>query len=193
VFADPTPRCDLKLQLARKQSLREFSLRPQVRDRKAIQNHLNPVHRHPQRKVISMNLSQLLASRSSLLRQASLANAAFSYAVFCRLGQRIARAGISGLVRLSVPDSEQGAYGPTVIALTGSQSVLEEHFDEADWIRLADALAYTTPNPVGDIEFHLEELSAKFGNPLRCELEAAGIECGDPSQSRDWQTRGLAE
>lgn len=56
---------------------------------------------------------------------------------------------------MSVPDSEQGAYGPTVIALTGSQSVLEEHFDEADWIRLADALAYTTPNPVGDIEFHL--------------------------------------
>jgi len=126
-----------------------------------------------------MNLSQLLASRPALLRQASLANAAFSYAVLRGLGRRIDTARLQGPVRLLAVDPSAERYAPQLIALAGSQAVLDEHFDESDLMRLADALSFASPGPVGEFEFFLETMFARFSPPLRSALQAAGVELSD--------------
>ena len=126
-----------------------------------------------------MNLSQLLASRPALLRQAALANAAFAYAVLRALGRRIETARLHGPVRLLAVDPAVERYAPQLIALAGSQSVLDEHFDESDLVRLADALAFASPGPVNEFEFFLETMFARFSPPLRSALQAAGVELSD--------------
>lgn len=126
-----------------------------------------------------MNLSQLLASRPALLRQAALANAAFAYAVLRGLGRRIEAARLQGPVRLLAVDPSVERYAPQLLALGGNQSVLEEHFDEADLVRLADALSFTAPEPASEFDFFLETMFARFSPPLRSALQAAGVEISD--------------
>lgn len=126
-----------------------------------------------------MNLSQLLASRSSLLRQAALANAAFAYAVLRGLGRRIETARLHGPVRLLAVEPALERYSPILIALAGSQAVLDEHFDEADLVRLADSLTFAAPSPGTEFEFALEDMFARFSPPLRSTLLAAGVELSD--------------
>jgi hypothetical protein len=126
-----------------------------------------------------MNLSQLLASRPALLRQAALANAAFAYAVLRGLGRRIENARLQGPVRLLAVDPAAERFAPQLIALAGSQSVLEEHFDESDLVRLADALAFTAPGPATEFEFQLEDMFAHHSPALRTALLAAGVEICD--------------
>lgn len=126
-----------------------------------------------------MNLSQLLASRPALLRQAALANAAFAYAVLRGLGRRIEIARLQGPVRLLAVDPSVERYAPQLLALGGNQSVLEEHFDEADLVRLADALSFTAPEPTNEFDFYLDTMFARFSPPLRSALQAAGIEISD--------------
>lgn len=126
-----------------------------------------------------MNLSQLLASRPALLRQAALANAAFAYAVLRGLGRRIENARLQGPVRLLAVDPAAERFAPQLIALAGSQSVLEEHFDESDLVRLADALAFTAPGPATEFEFQLEDMFAHHSPALRSALLAAGVEISD--------------
>ena len=123
-----------------------------------------------------MKLSQLLASRSALLRQASLANAAFAYATLAQLAGRVSLARLSGPVRMLAIDPAVERFVPQLIALAGSQAVLEEHFDEADLLRLADALAFVGEAGATEFDFHLEELLPRFSPPLRATLRAAGIE-----------------
>lgn len=123
-----------------------------------------------------MKLSQLLASRSALLRQATLANAAFAYSTLARLAQRISLARLSGPVRLLAIDPSVERFAPQLVALAGHQSVIEEHFDEADLLRLADALAFVAESGATEFEFHLEELLPRFSPPLRATLRAAGVE-----------------
>lgn len=126
-----------------------------------------------------MNLSQLLASRPALLRQAALANAAFAYAVLRGLGRRIETARLQGPVRLVPVDPAAERYAPQLIALAGNQSVLDEHFDESDLVRLADALTFSSPGPVNEFDFFLETMFARFSPPLRGALQAAGVELSD--------------
>lgn len=126
-----------------------------------------------------MNLSQLLASRPALLRQASLANAAFAYAVLRGLGRRIENARLRGPVRLLAVDPSSERYAPQLLALAGSQAVLEEHFDEADLVRLADALAFTAAEPTTEFDFFLEDMFAQHSPSLRAALLAAGVEISD--------------
>lgn len=135
-----------------------------------------------------MNLSQLLASRPALLRQASLANAAFAYAVLRDLGRRIETARLQGPVRLFTVDPAAERYAPQLLALAGNQSVLDEHFDEADLVRLADALAFTSPEPAGEFDFFLETMFARFSPPLRSALQAAGVEISDELGAPDHRT-----
>jgi hypothetical protein len=132
-----------------------------------------------------MNLSQLLASRPALLRQAALANAAFAYTVLLNLGRRIERARLRGPVRLLAVDPEAGRYTPQLLALAGSQSVLDEHFDESDLVRLADTLAFVEPAFTGEFDFALETLFTRFSPPLRDALEEAGVEIGDEMNAPD--------
>lgn len=123
-----------------------------------------------------MKLSDLLASRSALLRQAALANAAHAYSTLAGLDRRIRRARLRGSVRLS---GLTHSCAPQLLALTGSQAVLEEHFDDADLVRLADALGFVAGADTPEFEFRLESMMAVYGRSLRDELHAAGVDLED--------------
>jgi hypothetical protein len=122
-----------------------------------------------------MKLSNLLAQRQALLQQARLANLAFAYERLSVFTSRIAYARLSGQVRLQLPAGEGERPLPTLTALQGSQSVLEEHFTDEDLIILSDVISYTTGENEIDITFKLEELEDRLLTPLRERLEQAGV------------------
>lgn len=122
-----------------------------------------------------MKLSQLLASRSSLLRQATLANAAFSYDTLSHWARRISRARLHGPVKLLGVDPDAERFVPQLIALAGSQAVIDEHFNEGDLVRLADALGFVCEAEANEFEFQLEDLLSQFAPSLRSTLHSAGI------------------
>jgi hypothetical protein len=123
-----------------------------------------------------MKLSFLLAHRQTLLRQARLAHLAHAYDRLDDFARRVARARLRGEVRLEAAAPEAGNYSATLTALTGSQSVLEEHFTDGDILRLADAVADVSGRPEFDLAFPIEELAARFLGPLRLQLLQAGID-----------------
>ena len=103
-----------------------------------------------------MKFSQLLHQRDQLLRQAHLANVAFAYEWLQAFVARGGRAGLRGALLLSDGDPADGLPWPTLLAESGSQSVVEEHFLEEDMVELADILAFVhggvrepAPVPVG--------------------------------------------
>ena len=124
-----------------------------------------------------MKLSQLLFQREAMLRQARLANLAFAYWHLGRLVARIAGAGLRGTVCLQPADPATERYWPVLTALAGSQSVIEEHFTDEDIEGLADLVAFLTGEEDAEETFRLEDMAAKFLQPLRHKLERAGIEC----------------
>lgn len=123
-----------------------------------------------------MKLSFLLAQRQTLLQQARLAHLAHAYDRLDDFTRRAARARLRGEVRLEAAAPEAGNYTATLTALTGSQSVIEEHFTDGDILRLADAVADVTGRPEFDLTFPIEDLAARFLAPLRQQLIQAGIE-----------------
>ncbi len=128
-----------------------------------------------------MTLSQLLVSRPGLVRQARLANTAHAYVILRRLGERIHRARLRGPVRLEGADPSADRYAPRLLALRGSQAVLDEHFDDGDLVRLVDALAFAAPASGSDtvFDFHLEELGTRHAAQLGRVLREAGIELNE--------------
>lgn len=135
-----------------------------------------------------MNLSQLLATRPALLRQANLANAAYAYAVLRGLGHRIETNHLGGPVRLLAVDPSIERYAPQLIALGGSQAVLHEHFDEGDLVKLADALVFASPTPATDFDFRLEDMFSRYGPALRSALQASGVELSEELNMPDPRT-----
>ena len=127
-----------------------------------------------------MKLSNILAQRQALLRQARLANLAFAYQTLSRFADRIARARLTGRVRLeqAAPDAER--YWASLTALDGNQSVIEEHFTDDDIMDLADVISFSTGNEILGVTFRIEDLAGRFLAPLRAELEQAGVAI-DPS------------
>ncbi len=121
-----------------------------------------------------MNFQQLLQQREALQRQARLANLAYAYDRLGVYGTRIAQAGLRGTatLRLADPDAEQP--WPALLALNGSQAVIEEHFTEEDIAELADIVAFLTEDDRRVIVFGWEELTARLQTELRAELEASG-------------------
>jgi len=122
-----------------------------------------------------MKLSQLLATRQIINRHANLANTAFAYVTLKRLADRVALAGLQGKVRLRQADTAEEIYWASLQALTGSQAVIEEHFDDEDVMDLADAVAYALEGDFTAIEFSLESMEGRFVEPLRALLESAGV------------------
>ena len=122
-----------------------------------------------------MKLSNILAQRQALLRQARLANLAFAYQTLGRFAERIDRSRLGGGVCLkqAAPDAER--YWASLTALEGSQSVIEEHFTDEDIMDLADVISFVTGNEALDRAFRLEDLAETFLVPLRAELEQAGV------------------
>ena len=123
-----------------------------------------------------MKLSQLLATRKTIIHQANLANLAYAYVTLTRLADRVAAARLHGLVRLRQAGGDQEEpHWASLAALEGNQSVIEEHFDDDDLMALADAIAYAVGHEFAEIEFNLEELSGKYVAPLRHALDKAGV------------------
>ena len=134
-----------------------------------------------------MKFSDLLKSRHVLLRQAHLANLAFSYATLRQLGERVDNANLQGRVRLR-PADEDEATPATLIALDGSQSVIEEHFSDEDIQRLADGIAFALETSFNEIELRLEDIPDKFAAALRNELDEAGIVMDRPEMTPNHST-----
>jgi hypothetical protein len=122
-----------------------------------------------------MNFQQLLFHRQALLRQARLANLAYTCQQLTSFADRVARAGLTGEVRLHETDSEAEGYGASLTALQGSQAVIEEHFTDEDLLDLAELVAYATDCEEVDLTFRIEELADVFVHPLRRELAQAGV------------------
>jgi hypothetical protein len=123
-----------------------------------------------------MKLSQLLATRKTIIRQANLANLAYAYTTLTRLATRVAAARLHGLVQLRQAGGDQEEpHWASLTALEGNQSVIEEYFDDDDLMALADAIVFAVGHEFPEIEFKLEELSGKYAAPLRHALEKAGI------------------
>ena len=104
-----------------------------------------------------MNFSKLLSSRQSILRQAHLANLAFSYFTISRLADRAAKAGLSQRVRLRATSVGEETIPASLTALTGSQSVIEEHFSDEDVLQLADSMEFALEGPFVEVEFTLDD------------------------------------
>jgi len=122
-----------------------------------------------------MKLSRLLATRNSIVRQAYLANLAYSYQTLKRLADRVDVAGLRGLVRLCQADVDASCYWASLTALEGNQSVIEEHFDDEDIMDMADAIAFAIEGDFSEIEFNIEDLERRYVAPLRLSLDKAGI------------------
>jgi hypothetical protein len=137
-----------------------------------------------------MKLSQLLATRKTIIRQANLANLAYAYATLTRLAMRVAAARLHGLVQLrQAGDDQEEPHWASLTALEGNQSVIEEYFDDDDLMALADAIAYAVGHEIVEIEFNLEELSGKYVAPLRHALDKAGVAIDLAEQTSEQTTQ----
>jgi hypothetical protein len=130
-------------------------------------------------------LSTLLNRREALLQQARLANLAFAYKTLSDFADRIARAGLKGRVTLQHASADVERYWASLTAIDGNQSVIEEHFSDADIMDLADVIAFTTRSDDLDLTFRLEEAAETFLVPMRAELGRAGIAIDSTNEPSD--------
>jgi hypothetical protein len=122
-----------------------------------------------------MKLSQLLATRLLVNRQATLANLAYAYLTLAQFADRVDGARLRGRVRLHCGGTGDEPGWAALTALDGSQSVIEEHFDDDEILELADAIATALDADFTDLVFPLEKLRTRFAAPLRRRLDRAGI------------------
>jgi len=122
-----------------------------------------------------MKLSELLHQREALLRRAHLANLAFAHQRLGEFASRIARGRLSGPVSLKRADDEAGRAWPTLTALCGHQSVIEEHFSDEDIIDLADVVGCALDADEAEVVFDLADLRERFQQPVREALRKAGV------------------
>jgi hypothetical protein len=130
-------------------------------------------------------LSTLLNRREALLQQARLANLAFAYKTLSDFTERIARARLMGRVALQHASADVERYWASLTAIDGNQSVIEEHFSDADIMDLADVIAFTTRSDDLDLTFRWEDVADTFLAPMRDELGRAGIAIDSASETSD--------
>ena len=136
-----------------------------------------------------MKLSDLLASRKTIVHQATLANLAYAHQVLTSIAGRIADARLRGIVRLHQASEPRAGEWPTLTALTGSQAVIEEHFTDDDILELAEAIFFVADNHERDVSFPLDELATLFITPLREVLEKSGVTIDLAAPERDLSNR----
>jgi hypothetical protein len=123
-----------------------------------------------------MKLSALLASRSTILRQAALAHTAAAWLTLQYTSMRIAAAGLHGTVRLRQADpAEEETPWATLTSDEIRSSILEEHFTEDDLVEIAEAVAYATDADFADVEFQIEIFGETYAAPLLENLKKAGV------------------
>ena len=122
-----------------------------------------------------MKLSQLLVQREVLLRQARLSNLAYAYSQLGQLVARLSQAQLRGLVRLQQGELALDRACPALTAVSGNQSVIEEHFTDENILDLASFISFITGETAIEITFQLEDMEEQFIVPLKRELERAGV------------------
>lgn len=123
-----------------------------------------------------MKLSALLASRSTILRQAALAHTAAAWLTLQHASLRIAAAGLHGTVRLRQADpAEDDAPWATLTSDVIRPSVLAEHFTDDDILELAEAVAYVSDADFADVEFPIESIGETYATPLLRSLKESGV------------------
>lgn len=127
-----------------------------------------------------MNISELLHQRDALLRQAHLANLAFAHERLSDFVARVARGRLRGPVSLKRADDDAGRPWPTLTALLGHQSVIDEHFTDEDIVDLVDVIAYALDGREAEVVFDLEDVQARFQQPVREILQQAGVSIEQP-------------
>jgi hypothetical protein len=130
-----------------------------------------------------MNISELLHQRDALLRQAYLANLAFAHERLGDFVARIARGRLHGPVSLKRADDDMGRPWPTLTALRGHQSVIEEHFSDEDIVDLLDVITYALDVREPEVVFDLSEVATRFRQPVRLALQKAGVEVDERPMS----------
>lgn len=129
-----------------------------------------------------MNFHQLLLQRDAVLHQARLANLAFAYDRLADFAGRLARAQIRGELTLGLADPAGDRPWPVLLAVEGSQSVIEEHFTEEAIVELADIFAYLREDrEIMEFTFRPAELETRFLAGLRSDLEAGGVSLDAPA------------
>ena len=137
-----------------------------------------------------MKLSLLLAQRQALHRQVRLADLAFAYHKLSEFAARIARARLRGEITLKQAAPEAECFCASLTALSGSQSVIEEHFTDEDIMDLADLVAFAIDQRQLDLSFPIEQLAERFVVPLHRELEDGGISIDPDTQPVEEPNRG---
>src|SRR5262249_47724149 len=113
----------------------------------------------------TMKISELLRRRNALLRQSRLANLAFVYRRLEQLVTRIACAGLRGEVCLRPGDPAGERPWPELLAIDGSQSVIDEHFTDENILDLADQVVADGEHSGASATFRLEEMASRFLAP----------------------------
>lgn len=123
-----------------------------------------------------MNFAQLLHQREQLLREARLANLAFAHQRLSAFAERIDRAQLRGLVTVEEPDPAAECFWPTLLALEGSQAVLDEHFLDEEVLELAEILAFLRAEGEEVAStFRIEELPQLYLPAIERALEGGGV------------------
>lgn len=123
-----------------------------------------------------MKLSALLASRSTIIRQAALAHTASAWLTLSRAADRVDAARLRGAVRIRVTDDpEDDAPWASFTSDDIRTSVLEEHFSDEDLQELAEAIAFAADSREIDETFRIEILRETYAEPLLRELKKSGV------------------
>jgi len=131
-----------------------------------------------------MNISKLLASRKTLIERTRLANLAFAYATLKRFAGIARRARLTGLVRVKLPDHRAECLCAEIVALSGNQSVIEEHFSDDDIVAIADAIAFTANADDTEIVLRIDDIPTAYLVPLMSALKRAGVSWDRESLAR---------
>jgi hypothetical protein len=122
-----------------------------------------------------MKFDDLLNYRDELVRHARLANVAYAYQWLSDFSARVARSGLQGEVVLRAADAEGNPRPASLVAMDFSQSVVQEHFLDAEIAELAAVLAFVhNGGIVIALRFRLEEIAGRFLPALRRELDESG-------------------
>jgi hypothetical protein len=126
-----------------------------------------------------MNISHLLAHRDAYLARARLANLACAHEKLRNFADRLARAGITGSVRLrsTGPDDEPSV--PTLAGLDSHPAVIEEHFTDEDAVDLVDVLRFLRGEEAVDLVIAAPDIPTTLLAPIQAELRRAGVSLGE--------------
>lgn len=128
-----------------------------------------------------MDLHHLLQQRDAILRQARLANLAYAHQRLGEFSARLARAGISGPLRLEAAAPEEGRPDATLEAAC-SPAVVAEHFLEGELTEFAELLAFMRGAGDGEAqELAAAELESALLPALARLLAREGVTGLEPS------------